>query len=106
MLDLIADGFFSRGDVQQFKPLVDNLMYHDPYMVLADFQSYVACQEQVSQTWRDRDTWTRMSILNSLRSGKFSSDRTIRQYCEEIWRARSVPIKLLRPEEITSGFMQ
>jgi starch phosphorylase len=106
VLDLIGDGFFSRGDPQQFRPLVDNLIHHDPYLVLADFQSYADCQATVSDTWRDKETWTRMAILNALRSGKFSSDRTIRQYCEDIWRVRSVPIKLLRPEEITSGFMQ
>jgi starch phosphorylase len=106
VLDLVGDGFFSRGDSQIFRPLVDNLLYHDPYMVLADFHSYAQCQQTVSDVWRDRDQWTRMSILNSLRSGKFSSDRTIRQYCDEIWRVPSVPIKLLRPEEVTSGFMQ
>jgi starch phosphorylase len=106
VLDLIGDGFFSRGDPQQFRPLVDNLIHHDPYLVLADFQSYADCQRQVSDTWRNTEAWTRMSILNSLRSGKFSSDRTIRQYCEEIWRVRSVPVKLLRPEDVTSGFIQ
>ncbi len=61
---------------------------------------------RVSDTWRDTATWTRMSILNSLRSGKFSSDRTIRQYCEDIWRVKGLPIKLLRPEDVNGGFMQ
>jgi starch phosphorylase len=106
VIDLIGDGFFSRGDPHLFRPLVDNLLFDDPYLVLTDFQSYADCQQKVSDTWRDTEAWTRMSILNSLRSGKFSSDRTIRQYCEEIWKAPAVPIQLLRPEQISSGFMQ
>ncbi|MET0291489.1 MAG: glycogen/starch/alpha-glucan phosphorylase [Steroidobacteraceae bacterium] len=106
VIDLVADGFFSRGDPELFRPLVDNLLHHDPYLVLADYQSYADCQQKVSDTWQDGEAWTRMSILNALRSGKFSSDRTIREYCEDIWRVRSVPIKLLRPEEVTTGFMQ
>ncbi len=106
VLDLIADGFFSRGDPQLFRPLIDNLLHHDPYMVLADFQSYADCQQRVSDQWRDGEQWTRMSILNSLRSGKFSSDRTIREYCEDIWRVKSVPIRLMRPDDVTTGFIQ
>ena len=64
-------------------------------MVLADFQSYVDCQERVSTAYRDAERWTRMSILNTARSGKFSSDRTIREYAQEIWRVSRVPIRLL-----------
>ncbi|RYZ66400.1 MAG: glycogen phosphorylase, partial [Proteobacteria bacterium] len=106
VIDLIGDGFFSRGDPHLFRPLVDNLLFDDPYLVLTDFQSYADCQQKVSDTWRDGEAWTRMSILNSLRSGKFSSDRTIREYCEDIWQAPAVPIQLLRSEQISSGFMQ
>ncbi|MEP7312428.1 MAG: glycogen/starch/alpha-glucan phosphorylase [Pseudomonadota bacterium] len=106
VLDLVRDGFFSRGDGQQFRPLIDDLMYHDPYLLLADYQSYVDCQQTVSDTYRDVDRWTRMSILNVTRSGKFSSDRTIRQYCDEIWNVKPVPIKLLTQEDVKSGFMQ
>ncbi len=95
VIDLIRSGFFSRGDTELFKPLVDNLMYYDPYMVFADFQSYLDCQAEASEVYRDRERWTRMSILNTARSGKFSSDRTIREYCAEIWHAKSVPITLL-----------
>ena len=106
VLDLIGDGFFSRGDTDQFRPLMDNLLYHDPYLVLADYQSYVDAQSSVSDTYRDVERWTRMSILNATRSGKFSSDRSIREYCEEIWKARPVSIRLLGQEDVRSGFIQ
>ena len=95
VIDLIRSGFFSRGDVEQFRPLIDGLLYHDPYLLLADFQSYIDCQAKVSQTYGDAERWTRMSILNTARSGKFSSDRTIREYCTDIWGVKSVPITLL-----------
>ena len=91
-LDLIRSGFFSRGDGELFRPLVENLLHHDPYMLCADFQSYVDCQTAVDEAYLDTEHWTRMSILNSARSGKFSSDRSIREYCEDIWRVKSVPI--------------
>jgi starch phosphorylase len=85
VLDLIADGHFSRGDRSMFAPMVENLRAADPFLVLADYAAYVACQEQVSNAWRDAERWTRMSILNTARSGRFSSDRAIREYCDEIW---------------------
>ncbi len=86
VLDLIADGTFSHGDTEVFRPLVDNLRYDDNFLVCADYAAYVACQDQVSAAWQDRDSWTRMSILNTARSGKFSSDRSIAEYCEDIWK--------------------
>ena len=106
VLDLLADGFFSRGDGTVFAPLLENLLRYDPYLVLADFQSYVDCQNRVSEAYRDADHWTRMSIFNSTRSGKFSSDRSIREYSAEIWQAQSVPIRLLGQQDVQSGFMQ
>jgi starch phosphorylase len=106
IIQLVRDGFFSRGNTSQFQPLIDNLVWHDPYFVLADYQSYADCQMLVDQTYRDRDTWTRMSILNAARSGKFSSDRTIREYCEEIWHARPVRVQLLSQEEVKAGLVQ
>jgi glycogen phosphorylase len=99
VIDLIASGLFSPGHPDLFKPLVDSLLYHDDYLLFADYQSYVDCQDRVSQTYRDQDTWTRMSILNAARMGKFSSDRSIRQYCEEIWRVSPVPVSLEGPDE-------
>jgi glycogen phosphorylase len=95
VIDLIRSGFFSRGDTELFRPLMDDLLYRDPYLLLADFQAYIECQNKVSDTYGDVDRWTRMSILNTARSGKFSSDRTIREYCADIWRAKPVPIQLL-----------
>jgi starch phosphorylase len=84
-LDLIASGFFSEGDRSLFRPIVDSILERDDYMVCADFASYLDCQEQVERAYRDREGWTRMSILNVSRMGKFSSDRTIAEYCREIW---------------------
>ena len=92
VLDLIADGAFSHGDTEVFRPLVDNLRYDDPFLVVADYASYVECQERVSAAWRDILTWTRMSILNTARSGKFSSDRAIREYCDDIWNVWPVTV--------------
>ena len=106
VINLIRDGLFSRGNTEQFKPLVENLLYHDPYLVLADYRSYAECQQQVNLAYRDTESWTRMSILNTARSGKFSSDRTIREYCEEIWRVNPVPIKMLAQEDIKVGLLQ
>ncbi len=93
-VDLINSGHFSHGDTNLFKPLVDSLIKYDPYMLFADYQSYVDCQEQVSQAYKNRDNWTRMSILNTARMGKFSSDRAIREYCKEIWDANPVKVEL------------
>ena len=89
-LDLIANGFFSGGDRSLFRPLVDSILERDDYMVCADFASYLDCQEEVDSAYRDRDRWTRMSILNVSRMGKFSSDRTIAEYCREIWKVEPV----------------
>ena len=99
VIDLIRSGFFSRGDPELFRPLIDGLLYHDPYLLLADFKSYVECQAKVSEAYGDPELWTRMSILNTARSGKFSSDRTIREYCADIWGVKSVPIRLLTHAE-------
>ncbi|TLS73720.1 glycogen/starch/alpha-glucan phosphorylase [Mariprofundus erugo] len=89
-IDLIRTGYFSHGDTELFRPLVDQLMGVDPYMLCADFDSYINCQQQVSEAWRNPDHWARMSILNVARIGKFSSDRAIRDYCENIWHIKPV----------------
>jgi starch phosphorylase len=100
VIDLIAEGYFSGGDRELLRPLVNSLLNGDPYMLLADFQSFVDCQSQVSQAYLDTEHWTRMSILNVARSGKFSSDRTIKEYCQDIWNVKPVKIDLLSQEEV------
>jgi starch phosphorylase len=93
-IDQISSGRFSRGDSNLFKPLVDSLRKYDPYLVFADYEAYVKCQKQVGETYKDQEKWTRMSILNTARMGKFSSDRAIREYCEKIWNAKPVKVEL------------
>ncbi|MEM6109915.1 glycogen/starch/alpha-glucan phosphorylase [Mycobacterium sp. 050272] len=94
VLNLIADGTFSHGDIEVFKPLVDNLRYDDPFLVCADYASYVECQSRVSAAWLDGESWTKMSILNTARSGKFSSDRAIAEYCDDIWKVWPLTVKI------------
>ena len=94
VIDLIGSGVFSSGDTELFKPLTDNLLNQDRFMVLADYQSYVDCQLEVSKAYQDQDKWVRMSILNSARMGKFSSDRSIQEYCDQIWHIKPVPVEL------------
>ncbi len=86
-IDWIANGQFSGGDTQLFRPIVDSLLHHDEYMLCADFASYLECQQAAQEAFADRERWTTMSILNAARSGFFSSDRTIAEYNRDIWRA-------------------
>ncbi len=94
-LDGLGSGLFSRGDASLFRPLLDTLLYRDdPYMLLADYQSYIECQDRISEAYLNTDQWTRMSILNTARMGRFSSDRAVREYSDEIWHVKPVPVKL------------
>jgi starch phosphorylase len=86
VIDFIASGALGRGDGALFRPIVENLLDHDPFLLLADYQEYVDAQAQVSALWSDPRAWTRKSILNTARMGKFSSDRSIRDYCERVWK--------------------
>jgi len=86
VLDGLRDGRFSNGDRNLFAPLVNDLMNSDRYFVLADFDAYATAQQEAGKAYADISRWGAMSLLNSARSGKFSSDRTIRQYCEDIWK--------------------
>ena len=86
ILDSLLSGEFSRGDRGLFEPLVYSLLNQDDYMLLADYQSFIDAQDRVSEAYRDQEAWTRMSILNVARIGKFSSDRSIRDYCDDIWK--------------------
>jgi starch phosphorylase len=88
VIDLIGSGHFSGGDRELFRPLLDALLYRDEYMLLADYRSYIECQDRAGRAFLNQDDWTRMSILNVARMGKFSSDRSIREYCEEIWNVK------------------
>ncbi len=94
VLQLVEQGHFSNGDTELFKPLLENLTGRDPYYVMADFSDYMRAQQAVSQTWGDRTTWNRMSLLNTARTGFFSSDRSIRDYAERIWQAEPFPVTI------------
>jgi len=85
VINLIKGGHFSHGDKEMFEPLINNLLYHDPFCVFADFSDYLDAQDRVSRAWTNRERWNRMSIINTARSGFFSSDRSIRDYCSKIW---------------------
>jgi len=103
VVDLIQHGFFSKGDTALFAPLFHGLLEHDPYLLMADFASYFQCQQQVSAAFADTVRWQRMSILSCSRSGRFSSDRAIREYCERVWHVERVPVSLLHR---SSGHVQ
>lgn len=96
----LENGFFSPEDPNLFRPILDTILGEDRYCVLADYASYVACQERVATAYQDQDAWTRMAILNVARSGKFSSDRAVREYAEQIWGI--VPVKASIAEEKTA----
>jgi starch phosphorylase len=86
VLDFVASGALTPEDPGLFRPMVDGLLHHDPYMVLADFDAYVAAQAQVDEAWRDQEAWTRKAILNVARCGWFSSDRSVKEYADRIWK--------------------
>jgi starch phosphorylase len=96
-IDQIASGFFLPDEPDLFQPLVNSLLGTDPFMLLADFGSYVECQDQVAIAYRDQEDWSRKSILNAARIGYFSSDRAIREYCDQIWHVAPEPIDLKSP---------
>ena len=93
VINMINSGYFSKGDCDLFKPITENLLWLDPYMLLADYPLYTACQDIVANTWKSPSEWNRMAILNVARMGKFSSDRSIQDYCENIWNVKSFKIK-------------
>ena len=92
-IDTLTSDAFTAGERGTVQPLIDSLLRRDEYMVLADYRPYIHCQDQsVEPAWADQDRWTQMSILNTTRSGFFSSDRTVRGYCRDIWHAKPVPV--------------
>jgi starch phosphorylase len=100
-IDLIDSGTFSHGDGELFKPLTDSLKQHDPFMLCADYQSYIDCQTEVDHAYRDNRHWSCMSILNVARIGKFSSDRSIRDYCRDIWQVEPVQVAKRTEQTLT-----
>jgi len=85
VINLVNGGHFSQGDRNLFAPLMSNLTSHDPFCVMADFSDYCDAQDRVSNVWKDRQKWNKMSLLNIAGSGFFSSDRSIREYSTKIW---------------------
>ncbi len=93
-LDMLKNGYFSHDDHERFKPIFNMLTYGgDHYLLLADYAAYIECQQQVENLYRDKEAWTRKAILNVAHMGKFSSDRTIREYSQQIWNVRKVAPK-------------
>jgi starch phosphorylase len=92
-VDALVSGTFSKGDTELFRPIRDSLLHHDPFMHLADYESYIECQNAAAEAFRDEEEWTRKSILNVARCGFFSSDRSMRQYCEGIWGTEAVEVE-------------
>ncbi|MCE9501351.1 MAG: glycogen/starch/alpha-glucan phosphorylase, partial [Leptospira sp.] len=93
IMTLLRDGFFSPENRELFHPIHDNLLYQDTYLLLADYQDYFDCQRKVAEEFKNKDLWTKKSILNVARMGKFSSDRTIAEYAKEIWNVKPVSVK-------------
>lgn len=93
VINTINSGCFSKGDCSLFKDITDNLLWNDPFMLMADYPLYVACQDVVSETWRNSSEWNRKTILNVARTGKFSSDRSILEYCRKIWKVKPFRVK-------------
>jgi starch phosphorylase len=89
-IDMINSGFFSPGESTRFRPIVDELLHNDRYMLLADYAPYIAAQERVNDLYRDQEEWARRAILNVARMGFFSSDRSIREYAEQVWGVKPV----------------
>ncbi len=90
VLDMIGSGFFSMQEPNRYQAIIDNLLNHDNYLLLADYASYIACQDEVSKIYQDPEEWSRRAILNVARMAKFSSDRTISEYAKNIWNVQAV----------------
>lgn len=93
VLDMLVSGILSHGDKELFRPVYDNLLNHDPYLLLKDYRSYIDSQDEVHRLWKNREEWARKSIINAAGMGKFSSDRSIQDYCDDIWKVEAVRLK-------------
>ncbi len=94
VINMIAGNIFSPAEPGIFQPIIDSLMGSDYYMLLADYEDYIRVQDEVAATYRDRDKWNRMSLLNTARIAKFSSDRAIMEYAKNIWNIKPVKVKV------------
>ncbi|MBN1808813.1 MAG: glycogen/starch/alpha-glucan phosphorylase [Planctomycetes bacterium] len=93
VMRLLETDFFSPGEPGLFRPIYDELVNGDQYCLMADFDAYAAAQREVEKAYADKERWTKMSIMNVARCGKFSSDRTIREYCSDIWHAEPMAVR-------------
>jgi starch phosphorylase len=94
VLDWLGTDYFTPDEgAGILTPLRDNLLYHDPFLCLADFRAYCDMQDQVGEVFKDKPQWGKMAVLNTARVGKFSSDRTIAEYAKEIWKLKPVKVK-------------
>jgi starch phosphorylase len=91
---MLESGFFSPNDPERYAAVVHNLRHLDPFMVCADFDAYVATEAEAARAYTDRRSWSRKALLNIAGSARFSSDETVRQYAEEIWKVRPVPVDM------------
>jgi len=94
VIDALTSGELAHGDKHLFEPMAASLLNGDEYMLLADYQSYIDCQDRAGLAYKNPEEWTRMSILNVARIGKFSSDRSIRDYCADIWKTWPVKVEM------------
>ncbi|MCM4158644.1 glycogen/starch/alpha-glucan phosphorylase [Antarcticibacterium flavum] len=92
VMEFLLSDELTRGDTELFKPIYNNLLHQDPYLLMEDYQSYIEQMENVYHVWQDREKWAKMSILNVARMGKFSSDRSIQDYCEKIWKVEAIKV--------------
>src|SRR5690606_28446571 len=93
VLDMLISGKLSNGDKELFRPVYDNLLHHDPYLLLRDYRSYIDSQDEVHRVWNNKEEWARRSVINAASMGKFSSDRSIQDYCDDIWKLEAVRVK-------------
>lgn len=91
-IDMISSDYFNKNEPKIFISLIDELLNYDNYCLFADFQSYVDRQDEVSGTYKNVEEWTRKSILNVAKIGKFSSDRSIKEYADKIWKVKPAPV--------------
>ncbi|HTV19582.1 MAG TPA: glycogen/starch/alpha-glucan phosphorylase, partial [Polyangiaceae bacterium] len=99
VVNMLELGFFSPNDHQRYASIVHHLRNVDPFMVCADFDAYVAAEAEAAKLFLDRRVWSRKALVNIAGSARFSSDETVRQYADEIWKIRSIPVDMSKFSE-------